>query len=138
MDSVKRDEFQTRLVELCLRSGVTGFPRKQRDRHILLKGVALTMDRARGYTEAEVNDLLAFWLSDVGRSVHFDHVSLRRLLVDEGYLHRDGAGSEYRVQPAGSGELGFDTDVENLDVYRLIGLGMKAARERKHRYSERA
>ena len=65
---ITRDEFNKRLVELCLKSGLTGFPRKFRDRHILLRSVALTLGAAREYTESELDDRLTFWLTDRLRS----------------------------------------------------------------------
>ena len=136
-DEITRDQFAARLVDLCLTSGLTGFPRKRRDRHILLKSVVLTMDEARVYTVAEVDDRLIYWLTDIGRSIRFDHVSLRRLLVDEGYVHRDRAGSAYRAGPEGSGEVAFEAEVDELDVYQVIGVGMKAVDDRRRRYSER-
>jgi hypothetical protein len=36
--------FVKRLTNLCLRSGLTGFPKDDLDQHILLKSAALTFD----------------------------------------------------------------------------------------------
>jgi len=49
----------------------------------------------REYREAEVNDLLREWLSTFVAPFGFDHVTLRRRLVDTGLLLRDAAGSAY-------------------------------------------
>jgi hypothetical protein len=65
-----------RLVEL---------PAQRSKRLVLLERLALEFEPGRRYAEAEVNALL-------GR-FHPDHATLRRLLVDEGYLER--AGGEY-------------------------------------------
>ena len=79
---IAREEFVSRLIDLCLKSGMAGFPRKLRDRHILLKSVVLTLDVAKGHTEREIDDRLQFWLTDVARAIDEDRVSLCRLLVD--------------------------------------------------------
>ena len=83
---ITRDEFSARLADLCLKSGLTGFPRKSRDRHILMKSVVLTLGGSRRYDEREIDDKLIFWLTDIAHSMDFDHVSLRRELVDAGRL----------------------------------------------------
>ena len=133
-EKITAAEFSKRLAGLCLTSGLAGFPRKERDRQILLKSVVMTMDRTLEYTEPEIDDRLIYWLTDIARSVQFDHVSLRRLLVDYGYLYRDSAGSSYRVVPAGRGGVVFDAEVDELDVYSVIGAAMKAAQDRKRKF----
>jgi hypothetical protein len=65
-----------RLVEL---------PAQRGKRLVVLERLALEFEPGRRYPEAEVNTLL-------GR-FHPDHATLRRLLVDEGFLDR--AGGEY-------------------------------------------
>ena len=77
------DEFIGRLVDLCLKSGLKGIPRRARDQHILLKSVVLTLDPTKEYTEGQIDDKLAFWLSDIARSIDLDRVTLRRWLVNE-------------------------------------------------------
>jgi hypothetical protein len=49
------------------------------------------------HSEAEVNTLLRKVLDGPGRCLRTDHVELRRWLVDEGWLGRDGFGREYRA-----------------------------------------
>jgi len=88
MDTMTVEQFEERMAELCLRSGMAGFPRKRRDQQILLKSIVLTLDRERDYTELEIGDKLAYWLVDIGTSTDLDHVTLRRLLVDTEYLWR--------------------------------------------------
>jgi len=136
LEKITAAEFSKRLAGLCLTSGLAGFPRKERDRQILLKSVVMTMDRTLEYTEPEVDDRLIYWLTDIARSVQFDHVSLRRLLVDYGYLNRDSTGSSYRVVPAGGGRVAFEAQIDGLDVYGVIGAAMKAARDRKRRFAQ--
>ena len=65
-----------RLVEL---------PAQRAKRLVVLERLALEFDPGRRYDESEVNALL--------RRFHDDHATLRRQLVDEGFLDR--AGGEY-------------------------------------------
>jgi hypothetical protein len=57
-------------------------PARQGQRRVILEYVAGRFDTDRQYAEAEVNELLA--------PLHDDHVALRRYLVDEGLLERQG------------------------------------------------
>ena len=49
--------------------------------------------RQRPYAEREVNDLLSAWLASVRARI--DHVTLRRRMVDLGFLKRTRDGSRY-------------------------------------------
>lgn len=49
------------------------------------------------HSEAEINTRLRNVLDGPGRCLRTDHVELRRWLVDEGWLGRDGFGREYRA-----------------------------------------
>ena len=125
---VTADEFKTRLAELCLKSGMVGFPRKSRDHHILLKSVNLTLDAGREYTEPEIDDRLAFWLVDI---------SLRRQLVDSRYLDRGADGSSYRVAGPGPARELFAPDVDTVDVYEAIGLAMRTDARKRQQHTRR-
>ena len=87
-------EFR-RLLENVSRG--KGFPRKRRQQHVLLKSIALLLEQKQDYSERQINDTVQKWLDTIGRSLEIDHISLRRSLVDEGYLTRDRAGRHYRV-----------------------------------------
>jgi hypothetical protein len=67
---------------------LTELPAQRSKRLVVLERLALEFDPGRRYDEAEVNAL-------VGR-FHPDHASLRRALVDEGFLDRD-AGRYWRA-----------------------------------------
>ena len=67
-----------RLAELCIKSGLTGLPRNQENRLVLLKSGALTLGPGARYTESEVDELLQSWLTHIGKSIQLDHVNLRR------------------------------------------------------------
>jgi hypothetical protein len=65
--------------------GVGGGRRLRDDREVVLERLALEFEPGVRYPESEVNEVL--------HRFHDDHVTLRRLLVDEGLLDR--AAGEY-------------------------------------------
>ena len=135
MDTITRKEFTERLVELCVRSGLRGVPRKTRDRHILAKAITLTLDLRAEYTEEEVNQRLKFWLTDVGGTLRrLSHVRLRRLLIDEEYLGRSKDGSRYWVALGSRNHPIFESCVKDVDVLEEIRLGREEAEHRKQMY----
>jgi hypothetical protein len=113
------EEFVERLCLLAADRGPRGFPRRRRDRQILVKSMLLLMDSARVYTEREVNELLRTWSRDVAPAIEVDHVTLRRLLVDWGHLERTADGRAYRI---GFPPLSvvFDLTVDTVDVRSTV------------------
>jgi hypothetical protein len=134
MDTITADEFRQRLVALCLSGGKKGLPRKRRDQLILLKSISVSFARDRKYTEADVNEEIKAWLADVGRSVGLDHVTFRRLLVDDGFLVRDDGGAAYRIGSAPFQEV-FEASVDGIDPSAVIA---EARVDREHRRREHA
>jgi hypothetical protein len=130
---VSADEFRVRLAAVCLDSGGVGFPRRRRDRHILLMSVVLTLDDSALYTEKELNEALQAWIGAVGKSTGIDHVSLRRHLVDERYVSRDNAGSEYRLSDRTETGVYFEPPVERLDPAKILSEAREEAKRRKRR-----
>ncbi len=133
-DAITADEFKKRLFELCSLSGLSGLPRKSRDRHILLKSVALLLDKTQEYSEGEINQVLQAWLTDVGRSIEIDHVELRRRLIDHEYLGRSKDGSRYWVAVWSRLQMAFEREIEEVDVPLLIKQSSQASLEKKKRY----
>lgn len=122
---VNRIEFEGRLAALGLRGHGSGMPRRLRDRHIVFRSASQALDPAQTYAETEVNLALQAWLAGLGSSFDVDHVTLRRELVDAGYLVRDAFGSRYQVRLLGNGTIGFDDEVAHVDTVSVI----EAARE---------
>jgi len=84
-----------RMRALC-RGGVgPGLPRKTKDRWILLFAAARCVGDAT-LAEADLNARLHAWLEALGPRVVLDHVSLRRALVDDGFVARTPDGAAYR------------------------------------------
>jgi DNA-binding transcriptional ArsR family regulator len=71
---------------------LTSLPSKQKKTLVILRWLATYFQAERMYTEAEVNDILKAKYS-------FDYVSLRRDLVDFGYLRRERGGGKYWAAP---------------------------------------
>ena len=137
MNPIPCDQFKKRLVDLCARSGLSVLPRKYRDRQILLKSIVLTLSTEEEYTEREINEKLRLWLRNIGRCLDLDHVTLRRHLVDEGYLERDKDGSRYRVCVSGQSRTMFEPAVEDIDVYEVVRVGEELIEQRKQDYLQR-
>ena len=138
MNTITQKEFTERLVELCVRSGLRGVPRKTRDRHILSKGITLTLDLKAEYTEEEVNQELKTWLADVGGTLRrLSHVRLRRLLIDEEYLGRSKDGSRYWVALGSRNHPAYEPAVQDVDVRGLLRSGREEAERRKQMYLQR-
>ena len=133
-NAITANEFKKRLFELCSLSGLSGLPRKSRDRHILLKSVTLLLDKTREYSEGEINQELQSWLTVVGSSIGLDHVELRRRLIDHEYLGRCKDGSRYWVAVSSRQQMEFEREIEGVDVPLLIKQSRQANLEKKRRY----
>jgi len=113
------DEFVERLCRLGADRGPRGFPRKRRDRQILMKSILLLLESDRIYTEPEIGESLRRWQEEVAPAIQTDHVTLRRLLVDYGHLERTADGGAYRVGfPAHA--VAFELEVDEIDVRATI------------------
>jgi hypothetical protein len=113
------EEFVERLCRLGADRGPRAFPRRLRDRQILMRSVLLQLDSGGTYTEQEINDALIRWNRAVAPAIRTDHVTLRRLLVDHGHLERTRDGCSYRVGfPPGS--VAFDIEIFDLDLPATI------------------
>jgi hypothetical protein len=109
---IAASDFIRRLKALA-RGGVgPGLPRREQDRHVLLKAVALELADKLPCSERDLGIALQGWLASAGPRVDVDPVSLRRALVDFGYLRRDTAGRRY--EPCASHAARFAPEVEAL------------------------
>ena len=127
------EEFVERLCLLGADRGPRRFPRRPRDREILMKSIVMGLDSRRTYREPEVDDALLAWKRDVAPAIETDHVTVRRLLVDYGHLERTRDGGAYRVgfppRP-----VAFDLEVDEIDVRATVAAYRDhVARERERR-----
>lgn len=131
--------FKKRIADLCLRSGLTGFPTKRRDQMVLLKSIAVSFDENKTYTEAEVNQIIKGWLTRMIGFFDWDHFMLRRCLVDEKFLARNQDGSCYRLTPNGPSTSGitFDPEIGGLDILEVISEAQQLIAQRKAGYFQK-
>jgi len=134
--TISSDEFKKRLAQLCLSARTAELPRRQRDRHILLKALSLSFEMGRLYTEREVNRLIENWLNQVGQSLEIDHVTLRRTLIDEAYLTRAPAGEAYQVGGASNAQFVFSEDITTIDPKAVVRDAMREIARRRELYQK--
>jgi hypothetical protein len=135
MSQIETSQFKNRFVSLIM--GGQGFPKKYVDRHILFISAALGLEPQRQYTESELNDELRKWTARFGSPVNLDHVTLRRFLVDEGYLSRDSAGKSYELATTGW-PYTFDPSIKTLDLEALIDEARAARELKKQQYMDKS
>lgn len=137
--AITRDEFKKRIVKLLLRSGLTDFPKNVKDQYVLLKSAMLVLrPKAGEMTEKEVNEGLRVWVDNVGQIEAIDHVTLRRALVDTGFLSRSDNGAVYQVSPSGPRLWQFETAVDQVDVLDVLNAAREEMAARKRAYLEKA
>jgi hypothetical protein len=131
------EEFVERLCLVGADRGPRGFPRRRRDREILMKSITLLLDSERSYRESEINDCLRSWGRDVAPAKRTDHVTVRRQLVDCGHLERTADGRSYRVgfppRP-----MAFDLEVDDIDVRATVAAFVEGSRARRLQAAEAA
>ena len=64
---------------------------------LVLAAAGCAFAHGETYTEVVVNERLKTWLASAGAMLAADHVELRRWLVDNGVLSRDGFGRAYTL-----------------------------------------
>jgi len=109
------------------------------DRHSFrYRSIVQTLDVTKNYSERMLNAELQQWLFEVGGGMDIDHVTLRRYLVDEGYLVRDAKGSAYTVNLTGRGHIGFEETVAAIDSLTVIQAAKSRVAARKREQSVRS
>ncbi len=82
------------LLQRLLRTGwLQGFPTHPRQLDTVLAIATSGLARQRPYAEWEINESLRDWLTSVRARI--DHVTLRRRMVDCGFLKRTRDGARY-------------------------------------------
>jgi DNA-binding CsgD family transcriptional regulator len=69
------------------RPSIAAWPRKQKEKLVLLRRIAGLFEPGRRYSETEVNEVLG--------PVWYDYVTIRRYLIEYRFLERKPDGSEY-------------------------------------------
>lgn len=124
------EEFVERLCLVGADRGPRRFPRKRRDREILMKSLVMGLDSDATYTEREIDAHITAWNREVAPAIECDHVTLRRLLVDYGELERTADGRAYRVGfPARP--VAFEMEIDELDQAATVAAYRDQAQRRR-------
>lgn len=87
-------EQKQKILKNYFKQGLDGpldiFPSKEKRKIVILQHVMKRFDAAKTYSEADVNNVL--------RSVYDDFVTLRRYLIEYGFMDRSRDGMEYWVK----------------------------------------
>lgn len=134
---IPKDHFLKRIMDLCLRSGLSGFPKDDVDQHILLKSAILVIGQPGTMTEQEINEKLRLWCH-LTQIKGIDHGTLRRRLVDTGYLARNKDGSAYQVCPGGAGKYAYEAAIDQIDLAGAIATAREEIERRKRSYMEKS
>jgi hypothetical protein len=135
---ISPEQFSKRLVELCLRSNLAGIPKKDLDQHILLKSAVLLLDSAQSLSEKEISARLEVWVHEVCPIQNFDRVSLRRWLIDTGYVTRTRDGAVYQVAQPGPGAHLFAAEIDRLDIPQVIAAAREEIVRRKQEFMRKS
>jgi len=135
---ITKEYFIKRLADLCIKSGLAGFPKDETSLHILLKSAVITFGQLDQFTEREVNAKLEAWVNDISQMKGIDHVSLRRMLVDTGYLTRTDDGSSYQISRLGPRPYLFDESINQLDIRKEIEAAREEIARRKREFVEKS
>ncbi len=131
MLDIETSEFKKRFVTLLL--GARNLPKKHKSLHVLLISSILHLEPDEKYTENALNDELQKWTTRFGDDFGLDYVTLRRYLVDAGYLTRDPAGEHYQLQTTNL-PYTFDPEIRELDLEELLKEEERARELRKQQY----
>lgn len=134
---ITKDYFTKRLADLCLKSGLKGFPKDQTDQQILLKSAMLIIGQSGSFTEQEINEKLDTWVH-ICQIKGIDRVTLRRRLVDTGHLIRSKDGASYQIATPGPEPHLFEDAINQLDIGRVIENAREEIARRKREYLEKA
>lgn len=134
MNQLTITQFKDRFVALVL--GGREMPKKELDRHVLLVSATLRLEAQRQYTEKELNEELRKWSAQFGGNFALDHVTLRRYLVDEGYLQRDAAGGTYELA-SGDVPYALQKPAEAIDLGEWIEEARKERELRKSQFMKK-
>jgi len=134
---ITAEEFKKRLAQLCTTGRSNDLPRKQRDRTIILKSIAMTLTPGHAYTETELKAALTSWSGSVGNSLQVDHAALRRNLTDEKYLTRSADGRTYQLIAGAHAEL-FASDVDAIDPAAVVNDAILEAAAKREAYRNKS
>lgn len=133
---ITRDQFEKEIVKLLLR-GLNDLPKSPRAQQVLLKSVMLHLGPVAAMSEAALNERLEEWATVVADNKAPDHATLRRGLIDNGFLTRSSDGACYEENPGGPRQWRFEPAVDEVDVPALLAAARAEVERRKQAYLSR-
>lgn len=85
--SITEKEKEMILKNYIVNDKIINIPRSEKKKIVILQWIVRKFQRNNRYTEKEVNDII--------KSMHEDFASLRRYLIQYGFMNRDDDGSSY-------------------------------------------
>jgi hypothetical protein len=128
--------FAKRFADLCLRSGLSGLPRDDVSRHVLFTSMVAPLPVDTPLDQPVVDARLTRWIETSGIKER-DHVTLRRYLVDAGYLCHPADGSSYRVVADPPGRPRCEAGVADVDLEAILRARREEVARRKAEYLAR-
>lgn len=135
---ITKELFAKRITDLCLKSGMSGLPKDETDQHILLKSMAMTIGSSVQISEQEINEKLAYWINNISQIKDLDHVTLRRRLVDTGYLVRSKDGSSYQTVDGSPYQPTFEAGISDVNIPEIIRTKKEENERRKQEFMARS
>ncbi len=130
---ISQSQYEASIAKTFASGSSLDYPRKPQDRIVFLGGLSISLMQRESYSEPELNEAIAGWLQSFDAATMLDHVTLRRYLVDIGYLRRDGAGLRYSVAvPALAAD--FEEPVLALDAHEIVRRAREDREARKQAY----
>lgn len=117
---------------------MSGLPKDETDQHILLKSMAMTIGSSVQISEQEINEKLAYWINNISQIKDLDHVTLRRRLVDTGYLVRSKDGSSYQTVDGSPYQPTFEAGISDVNIPEIIRTKKEENERRKQEFMARS
>jgi len=92
------------------------FEVKEKHKLIMLREIAKRFKSGQIYSEKEINEIL--------KTAYYDYVTLRRYMIEYGFLERKPDGSQYwlKTDDSGNGEVEMDRKAELRQLYKDEGI----------------
>ena len=133
---INQPQYETSMAKTFASGSSLDYPRKPQDRIVFLGALSIFLMARESYSEPDLNEAIAGRLRSFDVATELDHVTLRRYLVDAGYLLRDEAGVRYSIDRTALA-ADFDTPVLSLDAHEIVRQARIEREARKRAYGVR-
>ena len=106
-------------------------PRNPPDADMIMALSLVDLDPAGIFGESEINVHLSAWLDDIASETGLDYVTLRRFLVDGGFLRRASDGVVYRIVAERIDEV-LSPEAKTIDPKKILS-EVRSARDERRR-----